>query len=64
MCFEKNEKSKFNRGLPFPATIRLLNFEKKTWKKSQMLLLKNKLLKNLFYKYTSKCGGIETSTNA
>ena len=44
MCFKKNEKSKFNRGLPFPATIRLLNFEK-TWKKSQMLLLKNKLLR-------------------
>ena len=45
MCFEKNEKSKFNRGLPFPATIRLLNFEKKPVKKSQMLLLKNKLLR-------------------
>ena len=60
MCFKKNEKSKFNRGLPFPATIRLLNFEKKPVKKSQMLLLK----KNLFYKYTIKCGRIETSTNA
>ena len=42
---KKDEKSKFNRGLPFPATIRLLNFEKKPVKKSQMLLLKNKLLR-------------------
>jgi len=57
----KNEKSKFNRGLPFPATIRLLNFEKKPVKKSQMLLLQNKLLKKSILQI---CGGIETSTNA